>query len=109
VQWRLTVGMLCVFSAPLVFGQGPLTKTQTKPPVNETRGVNQAQIGILVPRTSIVPSLFGMNRVEVARVLEPLHLQPKFSGLDNGIAVAQEPPAGKTVRWGSGVAVTLGE
>src|SRR5207302_1365882 len=70
---------------------------------------NQLQIGILVPRISTIPSLFGMNRNEVARLLEPLHLQPKFIGPDNGIVVAQEPQAGKSVRSGSGVAVTLGE
>ena len=90
VPWRLTAVMLCVSPAPLVFGQSPVNKTQTKPPVNETRAVNQPQIGILVPRISTIPSLFGMNRNEVARLLEPLHLQPKFIGPDNGIVVAQE-------------------
>ena len=105
---RLIVISLCVYSASPAFGQSPLTRTQTKPPVNETLGVNRPQIGILVPRTSTVPSLFGMNRNEVARVLEPLHLRPKFSGPDNGVAVGQEPVAGKVVEYGSTVAVTLG-
>ena len=105
---KASVILLCVSFAPLVFGQVPPNRTQTKPPVNETRGVNRPQIGILVPRTSIVPLLFGMKRVEVARVLEPLRLQPKFSGPDDGIALEQDPAAGTKVPYGSGVAVTLG-
>jgi hypothetical protein len=107
VKRQIIVVILCFYAAPIVFGQAPPNRTQTRTPVNETLGVNRPQIGILVPRTSTVPSLFGMNRVEVARVLEPLHLQAKFSGPDNGIAIGQEPGAGKTVRYGSGVAVTL--
>lgn len=105
---RLIVFVLCVFSASLMHSQGPPNRTQTKPPVNETRGVNLPQIGILVPRTSTVPSLFGMSRVEVARVLEPLRLKPSFSGIENGVAVDQKPPAGTKVPYGSSVAVTLG-
>ena len=96
--WRLIVVILCFYRAPLVFGQAPPNRTQTKP-----------QVGIVVPRTSIVPSLFGMNRNEVARVLEPLRLQAKFTGLENGVAVGQEPAAGTTVKVGSAVVVTLGE
>jgi hypothetical protein len=105
---RLIIIVTGFFAVPLLWGQSPLTRTQTKPPVNETRGVTRPQDLVVLPRTVTVPSLFGMNRNEVARVLEPLHLQPKFSGPANGIAVAQEPAAGKSVRWGSGVAVTLG-
>lgn len=103
------VGVLCAVVAPLVFAQVPPNRTQTRPPVNETLGVNRPQVGIFVPRTSVVPLLFGMNRVEVGRVLEPLRLQAKFTGLENGIAVGQEPAAGKVVKVGSGVVVTLGE
>ena len=105
---KASVILLCVSFVPLLFGQVPPNRTQTKPPVNETRGVNRPQIGILVPRTSIVPLLFGMKRVEVARVLEPLRLQPKFSGPDDGIALEQDPAAGTKVPYGSGVTVTLG-
>jgi len=101
--------LMVAFVTPLVFGQGPPTRTHTKPPVNETLGVNRPQIGILVPRTSTVPLLFGMNRVEVARVLEPLRVKPSFSGIENGVAIDQKPEAGVSVRWGSAVAVILGE
>lgn len=100
----LIVGLI----SPLLLGQSPPNRTQTRPPVNETLGVNRPQIGILVPRTSTVPLLFGMNRVEVARVLEPLRLKPSFSGIENGVAVDQKPAAGTKVPYGSSVAVTLG-
>jgi hypothetical protein len=59
-------------------------------------------------QTATVPLLFGMNRVQVSRLLEPLHLQPEFSGPDDGIAGEQKPPAGTRVRYGSAIGVTLG-
>jgi hypothetical protein len=49
-----------------------------------------------------------MNRVQVSQLLEPLRLQPKFSGPDDGIALEQKPPAGTTLRYGSAIGVTLG-
>jgi hypothetical protein len=70
--------------------------------------VSPAQIGAAQLSLSVVSSLFGMNRVEAARVLESSHLQPKFSGPENGIVIAQEPAAGTSVRYGSAVSVTLG-
>jgi hypothetical protein len=106
--WRLIVVVLFVLATHIICGQSP-ARTKTIVPLNETLGVNRAQVGSVRLPPSTVPSLFGMNRSEVARVLEPLHLQPKFSGLENGIAVGQEPAAGTAVRYGSGVAVTLGE
>jgi hypothetical protein len=106
--WRLIVIVLCFCASPLVFGQSPPTRTQTKPPVNESRGVIRPQDLVVIPQTSTVPLLFGMNRNQVARVLEPLRLQPKFSGPDDGIALEQKPLAGTKVPYGSGVAVTLG-
>ena len=105
--WRLII-VLSAFVSPLAFGQSPATRTQTKPPVNQSRGVIRPQDLVVIPQTSTVPSLFGMNRNQVARVLEPLRLQPKFSGVENGIALEQKPPAGTKVPYGSGVAVTLG-
>jgi len=101
--------MVVVLSSAPLLAQVPPKGTQTKPAVNETRGVNLQQTGIFVSRSSTVPLLFGMNRDEVARVLEPLHLKPSFSGIENGVAVDQKPAAGVSVRWGSGVAVVLGE
>ncbi|MBV9067501.1 MAG: hypothetical protein JO093_19945 [Acidobacteria bacterium] len=98
----LSVVVLSVSFAALVFGQVPPNRTQTKPPVNETRG------GSIRLPPSIVPLLFGMKRVEVVRALEPLHLRPKFLGIEDGIALAQDPAAGTSVPYGSGVAVTLG-
>ncbi|MEA2327422.1 MAG: hypothetical protein QOE68_2381, partial [Thermoanaerobaculia bacterium] len=77
--------------------------------MNETRGVNQAQIDYSRLQSLTVPSLFGMSRNEVALLLRPLRLQPKFAGSDNGIAVGQEPDAGTPVKYGSAVLVTLGE
>jgi len=100
--------MLCVFLTSRMFGQAPPSRTKATAAVNETRGINTTATSYM-RSTATVPSLFGMNRVEVTRVLEPLHLQPKFSGVENGIAVGQEPAAGTTVRYGSGVVVTLGE
>jgi hypothetical protein len=105
----LTIAMLCLCATALGFGQVPPNRGQTKRAVNETIGVNRPQVGILLPRTSTVPSLFGMNRNEAARALESLHLRPTFSGIENGIAVEQKPPAGMSVAVGSAVAVTLGE
>jgi len=105
---RLIVVVLCSGGASLLFAQSPPNATKKKLPVTQTIGVNQPQIGILVPRTSTVPSLFGMNRVEVARVLEPLRLKPSFSGIENGVAIDQKPEAGASLRWGSTVAVILG-
>lgn len=104
-EWRLIVGVLWVAAVPLLVGQ---PRTQTKPALNETRGVIRAQDLAVVTQTSTVPSLFGMSPEEVARVLESLHLRPEFSGKQVGIAVDQKPEAGTRVRWGSGVAVTLG-
>lgn len=101
--------MVVVLSSAPVLAQVPLKGTQAKPAVNETRGVNLQQTGIFVSRSSTVPSLFGMNRSEVARVLEPLRLKPSFSGIENGVAIDQKPAAGVSVRWGSGVAVVLRE
>jgi hypothetical protein len=107
--WRLSVFVLSVSFAPLLFGQVPPSRTQTKPAVNETRGVTRAQIGAVRLPPSTVPLLFGMKRVEVVRALAPLHLRPKFLGMRDGIALAQEPAAGTSVPYGSGVVVTLGE
>jgi hypothetical protein len=105
----LTIAMLCLCATALGFGQVPPNRGQTKRAINETIGVNRPQVGILLPRTSTVPSLFGMNRNEAARALESLHLRPTFSGIENGIAVEQKPPAGMSVPVGSAVSVTLGE
>jgi hypothetical protein len=101
--------VLCVSAAPLVFGQIPPNRTQTKPPVNETRGVNRPQIFVPRPTTSVLPPLFGMNRNDVSRTLEGLHLRPAFSGLDGGVAVDQKPVAGTTLQYGSVVSVTFGQ
>jgi hypothetical protein len=106
--WRAIVLVLSLVGAPLVFGQGPPNRTKTTA-VNETRGVNRAQIDYSRLQSSTVPLLFGMNPNEVARLLESVHLQPKFVGPDNGIAVGQEPDAGTPVKYGSAVLVTLGE
>jgi len=104
--WRL---MVVVLSSVPLLAQVPPKGTQTKPAVNETRGVNLQQTGIFVSRSSTVPLLFGMNRSEVARVLEPLRLKPSFLGIENGVAIDQKPAAGASARWGSAVAVVLGE
>jgi hypothetical protein len=105
--WRLIVVMLCVSAVRLGFAQIPPNRTQTKPPVNETRGVNRPQIFVPRPTTSVLPLLFGMNRNDVSRTLEGLHLRPAFSGLDGGIAVDQKPVAGTTLQYGSVVSVTF--
>jgi hypothetical protein len=104
-EWRLIVGVVWLAAVPLLVGQ---TRTLNKPALNETRGVIRAQDLAVVTQTSIVPSLFGMNPDEVARVLEGLRLRPQFLARQIGIAVDQKPPAGTSVRWGSGVAVTFG-
>jgi hypothetical protein len=104
---RLIV-VLFVFEAQIVCGQSRAARTQTTATVNDMRAINRAQVGSVRLPPSIVPMLFGMKRVEVARVLEPLHLQPKFLGSEDGIALAQDPPAGTNVPSGSGVLVTLG-
>jgi hypothetical protein len=105
--YRLTA-MVCLAAALLVYAQDPPNRRNTvAAAVNQTSAVNRAELDY--SRLPTVPSLFGMNRNEVARTLEPLHLQPTFAGPDDGIAVGQEPPAGQTVKYGSGVAVTLGE
>jgi hypothetical protein len=105
---RLIVTVLCVSFAVAVFGQIPPNRTQTKPPVNETRGVNRPQIFVPRPSTSTLPSLFGMNRNDVSATLERLHLRAMFSGPDKGVAVEQKPAAGM-IPYGSTVAVRLGE
>ncbi len=101
--------MLSVYTAPLAFGQVPPNRTQTKPPVNETRGLNGTQIFVPRPTTSTIPPLFGMTRDDVSSRLERLHLRPMFSGPDKGVALEQKPAAGTTVPVGSTVAVTFGE
>jgi hypothetical protein len=106
---RLIVTALCVSFAPMVLGQVPPNRTQTKPPVNETRGVNRPQIFVPRPTASTVPPLFGMSRNDVSASLERLHLRPMFFGPDRGVAVEQKPAAGTTVPYGSTVAVTLGQ
>jgi hypothetical protein len=96
--------VLCIAAANVVCGQSPGTKTQTKPPFIDPKIVNTTT----VVQLSTVPLLFGLNRIEVARLLESSRLRPKFSGPENGIAVAQDPPAGTTVKLGSVIVVTLG-
>jgi hypothetical protein len=107
--WRLFVVMLCINVAPLVFAQIPPNRTQTKAPVNETRGVNRPQIFVPRQTTSALLPLFGMNHIDVSKTLEGLHLRPAFSGLDGGIAVDQKPVAGTTLQYGSVVSVTFGQ
>lgn len=96
--------VLCIAAAHVVCGQSPGTKTQTKPPFIDSKIVNTTT----VVQLSTVPPLFGLNRIEAARLLESLHLRPKFSGPENGIAMAQDLPAGTTVKLGSVIVVTLG-
>jgi hypothetical protein len=107
--WRLIIVALCVRVAPLVFGQAPPNATPTKPGVSATQvGIRPQDLAVLV-RPVAVPALFGMNRVEVARVLEGARLKASFSGVENGVAVEQKPSAGMSVAVGSAVAITLGE
>jgi hypothetical protein len=96
--------VLCIVAAPIVCGQGPGKKTLTRPPFDDTKIVNTATSFPL----ATVPSLFGMNRTEAGRLLASLRLRPIFSGVENGVVVAQKPPAGTSVRTGSAVAVILG-
>jgi|GEM_PF-1097777 len=70
---------------------------------------DSGQTGTVVTRSSDVPLLFGMNRVQVEQVLASLHLRPAFSGINRGIVFDQKPSAGTRVPFGSGVAVRLGE
>jgi hypothetical protein len=105
---RLIVVGLFLFAAPLVSAQNPGTRTQTKPSVTKAPVTLRPQPGSARLPLSTVPLLFGMKRAEVARVLEPLHLQPKFLGREDGIALAQDPAAGTSVPFGSVVVVTLG-
>jgi hypothetical protein len=104
----LIVSALYVCSASLLSGQNPPIRAKTTAVVDEARRAATESIGSRLLLPSMVPSLFGMNRVEAARLLEPLHLRPAFSGLENGIVVDQKPAAGTTVRYGSEVAVALG-
>ena len=96
--------VLCIAAAPVVFGQGPGKKTLTRPPLDDTKIINSATS---FP-TATVPQLYGMNRTGAQRFLESLHFRAIFSGVENGVVVAQKPPAGTTVRAGSEVAVILG-
>jgi hypothetical protein len=101
---RLVVFILCIAAAPVVCGQVPGKKTLTRPPFDDTKIVNTATS---FPVTT-VPQLFGMNRTEAGRLLESLRLRAMFSGVENGVVIAQKPPAETNVRTGSGVAVILG-
>jgi hypothetical protein len=107
--WRLIIVALCVLVAPLVFGQAPPNARVPKPAVSATRVGIRPQDLVVVVRPVAVPALFGMNRVEVARLLEGARLKASFSGVENGVAVEQKPPAGMSVPVGSAVSVTLGE
>jgi hypothetical protein len=101
---RLVILVLCIAAAPVVCGQGPGKKTLTKPPFDDTKIINTATSFPL----ATVPSLYGMNRTEAGRFLESLRLRAIFSGVENGVVVAQKPPGGTNLRTGSGVAVILG-
>jgi hypothetical protein len=103
---RLSVIVSCLFPAIVVCGQNPAPGTTTRPPLNERYVVNRVPTTYVAPPK--VPPLFGLNRNEVGRVLEPLSLQAKFSGPENGIVVAQEPAAETSVPYGTVIAVTLG-
>ena len=101
---RFVILILGIAAAPIVCGQGPGKKTQTKPAFDDTKIVSTATSVAI----STVPELYGMNRTDAGRLLESLHLRAIFSGMDNDVVIAQKPPGGKSVRAGSAVAVILG-
>jgi len=96
--------VLCIAAAPVVCGQSPGKKTLPRPPFDDTKIINTATSFPV----ATVPQLYGMNRTEAGRFLESLRLRAIFSGVENGVVVAQKPPAETSVRTGSGVAVILG-
>jgi len=98
------VVVLCIAAAPVVCGQGQGKKTLTRPPLDETQIAKVAGAVAI----SKVPPLFGLNRIEVEGVLKRFGLRPRFSSPENGIAVAQDPPAGTSVKAGRAISVTLG-
>ncbi|HEX7678106.1 MAG TPA: PASTA domain-containing protein, partial [Thermoanaerobaculia bacterium] len=91
---RLIVVTLCIVVAPFVCGQIPGKRTLTRPPYDDTKIVNPATSYPV----STVPSLFGMNRTEAGRFMESLRLRATFTGVENGVVVAQKPLAGTSVR-----------
>lgn len=93
--------VLCVAAAPIVCGQSSATKPPTNSPLSTP--------SIIFPKVELTsaPSLYGMNRTEAGRVLESRHLRAVFSGVENGVVVAQKPLGGM-LPYGSEVAVILG-
>jgi hypothetical protein len=90
---RLTVLLLCILAAPLAPSQTSPSSAQSKAQVQVTS----------------VPPLLWLQRNQAAALLKDAHLRANMIGPENAVVIAQDPPAGKGVLWGTVVTVTLGQ